>query len=274
MIAQAFSNEIRRLDQAIEWAQAGLKKAPKGRLLTERQRGMYTRYFWRKDARDKKGTYLGKGDEATIKALGQKDYELRLLKAATAEKARLEKLLASYEKGSSGENDESCEAALAQVYDTLPADRKHLVNPYILPDQEYAQKWAQQEYVPNGHAFSMGGLFTSKGQRVRSKSEVIIANLLDESGVPYLYEKPLYLGGYSSVYPDFTVLNTRTREEYVWEHLGGMDDPDYCHKALEKLNDYALAGYLPGKNLLVTQESASVPLDTRVVSAIIQQYLK
>ena len=53
-----------------------------------------------------------------------------------------------------------------------------------------------------------------------------------------------------------------------------MDDPDYCHKALEKLNDYALAGYLPGKNLLVTQESASVPLDTRVVSAIIQQYLK
>ena len=53
-----------------------------------------------------------------------------------------------------------------------------------------------------------------------------------------------------------------------------MDDAGYCEAALQKLNQYAQAGYLPGDKLLVTQESASVPLDTRAVAALIQRFLK
>lgn len=262
-------SRIEQMDAAIEWAQAGLDRAPQGRLLVENQRGV-TRYYWRKNPNDKKGIYLGKGNDDVIKALQQKEYELLLMKTATKEKARLEKFLLKVVKDEAeGQRD-----PLAKVYEEMPDNRKNYVTPYVLSDEEYARQWLQQEYVKNGHSFGAGGLFTHQGQQVRSKSEVIIANMLDDAGVPYRYEQALYIGGYSPVYPDFTVLNKRTRAEYVWEHLGAMDDAGYCEAALQKLNQYAQAGYLPGDKLLVTQESASVPLDTRAVAALIQRFLK
>ena len=256
--------EIKHMDDAIAWAQGGLKDAPEGRLLIDVNRGA-ARYFWRKNPTDKKGSYLNKRNKNLVKALAQKEYEAQLLKAAQNEKGRLEKMLALC--------DGDQKNPLVCVYDDLPDNRKTLVEPYELSDEEYAQQWMQHEYEHNGHSFGVGGLFTKRGQQVRSKSEVIIANMLDDAGVPYRYEQALFIGGYSPVYPDFTVLNKRTRAEFVWEHLGGMDDPEYCQQALRKLNDYAQAGYLPGEKLLVTQESAAVPLDTRVVGAIIERFL-
>ena len=47
---------------------------------------------------------------------------------------------------------------------------------------------------------------TLKGESVRSKSEVIIANELFTANISYEYEKPLYLEGYDSPFlPDFTI---------------------------------------------------------------------
>lgn len=50
-------------------------------------------------------------------------------------------------------------------------------------------------------------------ERVRSKSEVIIADILNQEGIPYRYECPLQLKGWGKVYPDFTVLSERERPE-------------------------------------------------------------
>lgn len=52
---------------------------------------------------------------------------------------------------------------------------------------------------------------------MRSKSEVIIADLLNKEGIPYRYEFPLYLKEFNTVYPDFTILNVRKRKEIYWE---------------------------------------------------------
>lgn len=72
---------------------------------------------------------------------------------------------------------------------------------------------------------------TAKGERVRSKSEVIIADHLHElrgEGVEYDYEEPLYArsGDRRDLrLPDFTV---RYRgQTWYWEHLGLIDDPTY-----------------------------------------------
>ena len=67
--------------------------------------------------------------------------------------------------------------------------------------------------------------YTSKGERVRSKSEVIIADVLNREGVPYRYEYPIYIKGIGKIYPDFTVLNIGIRKEMIWDHFGMMDDP-------------------------------------------------
>ena len=59
MVQNALAAEIERMDEAIEWAKAGLTRAPQGKLLMDKQKGS-VRYYWRKDSTDKKGTYLGK----------------------------------------------------------------------------------------------------------------------------------------------------------------------------------------------------------------------
>ena len=60
---------------------------------------------------------------------------------------------------------------------------------------------------------------------VRSKSEVIIANLLHQSGIDFTYEKRLAAPDGTTRLPDFT-LHYRGRDIY-WEHLGMLDVDKY-----------------------------------------------
>jgi len=60
---------------------------------------------------------------------------------------------------------------------------------------------------------------------VRSKSEVIIANILAEREIPFLYEVPLTAADGTFYLPDFTVI--WNGEPYYWEHLGLLDQEQY-----------------------------------------------
>lgn len=60
---------------------------------------------------------------------------------------------------------------------------------------------------------------------VRSKSEVIIANMLAERQIPFWYEKPLFAPDGTFYLPDFTLM--MQGEEYYLEHIGRLDLPDY-----------------------------------------------
>ena len=92
------------------------------------------------------------------------------------------------------------------------------------------------------------------GDMVRSKSEVIIANLLHERGIEFRYEKPLYATAEGTMYlPDFTLL--WRGEEYYWEHLGRLDLPEYREKWAFKEQWYHK--HFPGR-LLVTREGSDL----------------
>ena len=70
-------------------------------------------------------------------------------------------------------------------------------------------------------AFLEEGLIhrTARGELVRSKSEVIIANLLHALGITYAYEQP-FTGQDGSVrYPDFTIEDAETGRRVFLEHL-------------------------------------------------------
>ncbi len=60
---------------------------------------------------------------------------------------------------------------------------------------------------------------------VRSKSEVIIANMLFDRGIPFQYEQPLYAPDGTSYLPDFTI--TWRGTQYYWEHVGMLDKENY-----------------------------------------------
>ncbi len=80
---------------------------------------------------------------------------------------------------------------------------------------------------------------TKRGDLVRSKSEVIIANELLSQGIDrYEYEAPLTLANSETRYPDFTVVDDDTSARYYWEHLGRLRDPDYEARWKRKLEAY------------------------------------
>lgn len=84
---------------------------------------------------------------------------------------------------------------------------------------------------------SLGKIYaTVKGDYVRSKSEVIIANLLYSNGIEYEYEKDLSFSD-GKIRPDFTV-KTPSGETFYWEHLGMLGLEEYDNTWLYKKNIY------------------------------------
>lgn len=91
------------------------------------------------------------------------------------------------------------------------------------------------------------------GDMVRSKSEVILANLLHEREIPFAYEVPLLAPDGTMKLPDFTV--TWAGQTYYWEHLGLLDQTDYSDQWASKREWYER--WFPSR-LLITEEGANL----------------
>jgi hypothetical protein len=85
---------------------------------------------------------------------------------------------------------------------------------------------------------------------VRSKSEVIIANMLFERDIPFQYEVPLYAPDGTFYLPDFTI-NWRG-EAWYWEHLGMLHDERYRNHWETKQAWYKKQGF--ADRLIMTSE--------------------
>lgn len=161
----------------------------------------------------------------------------------------------------------------ASVYEDSYHERKSLIVPKYISSESYAERWQQEVYPKKEFADGLAEIYTVKGERVRSKSEKIIADTLERMGVPYKYECPLELSEKKILHPDFTVLNKRIRKEYYWEHLGMIDDADYVKHAMKRIRNMGYHGILPGKNLLITAETKQDPISIRTVNILIKEYL-
>jgi hypothetical protein len=107
---------------------------------------------------------------------------------------------------------------------------------------------------------------TIRGELLRSKSEVVIANCLNSIGLHYEYERGLEgtVDQGRRLRPDFTIIG-RTGKVVLWEHLGMLDHPAYAEHWHRKLAWYAHNGFELNKNLFVTSQTGS--LDARAVEA-------
>ncbi len=121
---------------------------------------------------------------------------------------------------------------------------------------------------------------TERGDLVRSKSEVIIADKLHARGIDYQYEAPLELDG-SRRYPDFTIDDSDAGRTFYWEHLGLLDDPSYEARWRVKLAAYERAGILPAerakdatKVLIVTRDAPGGAIDAAEIARLIDTLLQ
>jgi GTPase SAR1 family protein len=121
---------------------------------------------------------------------------------------------------------------------------------------------------------------TARGEMVRSKSEVIIANALTAKCVDYAYEQPLTIEGVTK-YPDFTIEDMESGRTLYWEHCGMLHVPSYCRRWEEKLSWYRAHGILPhqegsGENgtLIISRDEANGSIDSAKIAMVIEHVLK
>ncbi len=125
--------------------------------------------------------------------------------------------------------------------------------------------------VRNGWYDSKNIFITADGTRVKSKSEVIVYDLLLASGKQPVYEQELRLDGIP-VHPDFT-LNT-PRGTVYWEHLGMLGDYGYRRDWERKKKLYAEHGITEEKgNLILSQDELSGAIDAQRIYSLIAEKL-
>ncbi len=229
------------------------KDFPEVNLRACNDRGV-VRYFHVTNPNDTRGKYIPKKNIELAQQLAQKDYSHNLYKKVSAELADIDKFLARH-----GAEE------LEEVYTNINAYRKALVTPKVVPDEILVQAWEQENYETNPYFPEQKVYPTKKDELVRSKSEVMLADMYFELGIPYRYEAELRLKSGKKKYPDFTLLKIRTGEIIYHEHLGLLDDEQYRKTNLEKLDEYSKNGIYLGKNLILTYETEGHYLNIKEV---------
>lgn len=259
--------ELSQIEDAIKKIDTFLKHAPEGCLKWQNKKGKI--YYYHQFMKDNKWVrrYIKKGELSLAKKLAQKHYY-------GAVKFILEKhgkeMKRSLEKCPSDEVEE--------IYDNLCIERKCLVTPIQISVNEKVKQWQNEVYEKNLMYPENLRYETDQGDVVRSKSEVIIANILyqNRKDILYKYEKPLEVtehGRQKIIYPDFTIINRNTGKITYWEHAGRMDDPHYADDFVRKMNTYIANDLLPGRDVIVSYESLSTPLDIKVVKRLVKQII-
>lgn len=248
------------------------------------------KYYIISSPKDTNGKFIPKGKLDIVRKIIQRDYERKLYKFLK----KAVPLLDTFIKFFSTEN-------LDSSFTALHPGRQALITPIIPTQEQFITKWLNQPYKGLPFSDAIPEYFTATGIRVRSKSEVIIADTLTRLGIPFRYEQPHIISNIQApretshntakpsrststfthhttrnaitVHPDFTCLNPRTREEIIWEHFGRMGEPGYAHNAILKISQYASSGFTLGKNFIATFEDDETPLATRQVQTYAREFL-
>ena len=197
-----------------------------------------------------------------VRQLAQKKYNQSILKKAEIRLKQVKKITRDY-------SDDEIE----QIYDKLHTERQLLVMPIEPTWEQKLAQWDGETYQGKEFYEGTAVIITEKGERVRSKSEKILADYFYRNNIIYKYEKPLFLKGYGTVYPDFTFLSRKTGEEIYWEHEGMMDKSDYAKTAVKKLESYQKNGIYLGERLIATFETEQTLLNSQIIQQLVQKYL-
>lgn len=256
---------IREMQEILDYINNYKKNAPIGHInIVIRQEKTYYQWQYKNEHGKKTRKYISKKNIDWIRRLVQKNYY-----------EKIEGILNSNLKALETFHNSFMYDEIACVYDEFIDERKVLITPIEKNREQIIKNWLSEIYEKNMRYPETLRYETSAGEYVRSKSEVIIANLLyaKSDKLLYKYERPLLLKNHGqeiTIYPDFTILNMETGEITYWEHAGLMNNSEYVSDFVWKNNLYYENHLLPGKKVVFTYESEMHPLEIGVIQNIIR----
>lgn len=236
---------------------------PNGKLKIKKSNGKtyYANTFYNENL-SKSECYIGKKNINLIKSLAQKGYEISILSLIDNNLRAIEAFKKRY-------NFNGVESA----YSNLSLERQQLVKPVLLTPQQKHAIWKARDYENKEFINEEKLIYTLKNERVRSKSEKILADLFNHMGIDYKYEKALRLSNSLTIYPDFTFLSPDGDREIYWEHLGMIDKADYILQAVERIETYHSHGIFLGDQLLLSFEGNKHLINLSYVKKVAGRYL-
>lgn len=263
-LSRRIKTQKQQLEKELQKSQAFLKSAPEGALICQKTpHGV--KWLQRQEPKDlgtsRKRIYISQKNKSLAEQLALKKYHKYKIQEINEELKALNAYL-KYHK-------ENLSKMTGKILNTVGL--QELLQPVICPLSEELKHWMYASYKQNPLYPEQRNIKTLSGQKVRSKSESLIALKLTEFQIPFRYEAELYLEE-QIYYPDFTLRHPDTGNFFYWEHFGLMDNPAYAEKAFDKIGTYITHGIFPFANLLMTFESKENPLDIEQVEALIQYY--
>ena len=230
-----------------------------------RRKGGHT-YYQRQTPEGRK--YLGTGENEIVKSIKKAKYISCELDMINADIKLLTKLLKDYRMIS----HEAIDSQLPKVYRLQSLD--YYEN---LPDA--GKEWMRRKEAEKAEfgPWHPEGLIhkVSNGIKVRTKSEMAIAEILLRNGIPFVYELPHVLKNGKIVHTDFTILSTIDyKTEILLEHEGSMADAGYRDKHAWRVENYYLSGYIPNVNLFFTYDGMNGSVDGEAIQRIVDGWLK
>lgn len=260
-LREMLMQEQNRLENIVQKTRGQLKDAPRGTLRLSSSK-KWVQYYHCMSGEKKNGEYIPKTNEDLIRRLAQKSYDEKILKLAEKRLSQIKKITRDY-----------AEEEIEKIFLREHIERKKLIQPVEPTWEQQLEKWVAKEYKKKEFQADTPVILTDRGERVRSKSEKILADYFYRNGIQYKYECPLYLKGFGTVHPDFTFLSKKTKQEIYWEHDGRMDDPSYAQNAVRKIQAYEENDIYPGERLILTFETGRTVLDTKMIEKLVSRYL-
>lgn len=179
-LKQLLLAERKRLEDIVKITQSQLKNKPYGTLrLSKSKRNI--QYYHCTDE-NKLGKYIAKGNEELVKALAQKSYDEKLLQLAEKRRKQIDRILIDYE------DDE-----IEKIFKKEHTERQRLIRAVEPTWDQKVKMWVAEEYKGKGFHEGTPMILTDRGERVRSKTEKIMADYFYRQGIVYKYECPIYL---------------------------------------------------------------------------------
>lgn len=259
------NNLLQRYDRQLNEQRQELKEMPNGYLTIRNDLKQPTPVWVRRKSatngcgKIKYDRRIIAGRDSLVQQLARKKYLEKSTKLLAEEIDRINNFL----KDSIEPTPDNVLKLLPKSYSSLPEDM-------FFPKRRDANQWAEGPYPQNTLYPEEKIHTTGRGLKVRSKSELFIADKLDTYILPFQYDGIIYFEHYAFS-PDF-MIPTMEGVKY-WEHCGMMANPKYRKRNKWKLAMYDKMGIVPWKNLIVTYDSEDGGLDLRIIEAEIKNKL-
>jgi len=268
---EKLSEVLESYEHLYDYFKSGLESSPEGNLNHQNNRGYHQFLHVFNDNGKRVRDGINRQDDL-IRALARKEFNTKACDILSKNINAIKKAIDEQIKFDTNLILESMEDAYALLPEEYFFKGEKLIIPAGIDDDLVEKIKRHEDWWKRPYKEYMGfperkERTTSRGQKVRSLSELLIAESLYKYSIPFHYEEELVVDG-KTFAPDFTFEGFDYKPFYL-DYFGMMDDEKYAKRNFRKLDNYYDVGLIPGYNLIVVFNTKGI-MNAGVIESIIE----